>query len=556
MPSNRDLILFLQRRHPDYERLAALWRFFEDTYEGGPDWFAANIHRYMKEGDIEFTDRLGRAFRFNHTREVVDLVQKYIFKSPIDRNTGDASAAVQAFWKNATQNGMSVDELMRVVSTNASIFGRIYGVVDSSKKIDGGSLADEKAAKARAYAYILKPLDALDMSFGEDGPLNWMLICEHVRDDSDPISGTGVMQDRYRLWTRNEWVLYQVEDQDGAVYSISDVTWGGADGSVPLAGEKSVAVVEVNRGENPLGFVPIVPLDNVLGENRYSAPSLIADVAFLDKAVANYCSNLDAIIQDQTFSQLVMPAQGVMPGDDKYNALLEMGTKRIFTYDGEANVGPQYISPDVKQADLIMAVINKIIGEIYHTLGMGGERTKQDNAVGIDNSSGVAKAYDFERLNSLLVTKSKALENFENRLIQIVDAYNGVKADDVPPALVVYADTFDVRSLFDEFTVADRLMMIGAPDSLRQQQMKQVADKLFPALSKALRAEIDADIQAWKPTELAQQQLITTDTGSPGGPFPTKAVTKSGGDAPTPAAKNPQTANRQGQVTSETKKAA
>lgn len=554
MISNRDLILFLQRRHPDYGRMFARWKFFEDTYEGGPDWFVEHIHRYIKEGDKEFTDRLQRAFRFNHTHEVVDLVQKYIFKSPVDRNTGDASPAVQAFWKNTTLGGMSIDEHMRVCSTLSSIFGRIYGVVDSSKRVSGGSQADDKVSKARIYTYPLKPFDALDMGFGEDGDLNWMLICEHVRDDKDPLTATGAMQDRYRLWGRDQWRLYEIQDDDGNVYSVNDVAWGGSDSMTPVCGDKAVTVKLVDEGANELGFVPIIPLDNVLGDNRYSAPALIADVAYQDRAVANYLSNLDAIIQDQTFSQLVMPSQSVKPGDDSYNALLEMGTKRIFTYDGEGGTAPAYISPDVKQADLILAVINKIIGEIYHTLGMGGERTKQDNAVGIDNSSGVAKAYDFERLNSLLVTKSKALENFENRMAMMVDAYNGKKAD-APDELVVYADTFDVRSLFDEFTVADRLMLIGAPDSLRQEQMKQVADKLFPALKKDLRAKIDADIASWKPTELAQAQIISTDTGSPGSNFPSKAITTAGGGKGTPAPKNPQQQNRQGQNNKDAKAA-
>jgi hypothetical protein len=52
-------------------------------------------------------------------------------------------------------------------------------------------------------------------------------------------------------------------------------------------------------------------------------------------------------------------------------------------------------------------MVNKIIGEIYHSVGMAGERTKQDNAMGIDNSSGVAKAYDFERMNAMLATKAQ-----------------------------------------------------------------------------------------------------------------------------------------------------
>ena len=48
-------------------------------------------------------------------------------------------------------------------------------------------------------------------------------------------------------------------------------------------------------------------------ESPYFSPSLIDDIAYLDRAVANYLSNLDAIIQDQTFSQLAIPVQSLLP---------------------------------------------------------------------------------------------------------------------------------------------------------------------------------------------------------------------------------------------------
>jgi hypothetical protein len=243
--------------------------------------------------------------------------------------------------------------------------------------------------------------------------------------------------------------------------------------------------------------LPCFPVDHVIGDNTYSAPSLIADIAYLDRAIANYLSNLDAIIQDQTFSQLAMPAQGLLPGDEKFDALREMGTKRIFTFDGEGGVEPKYLSPDVKQAQVIVDVVNKIIHEIYNSVGMAGERTKQDNAVGIDNSSGVAKAYDFERLNSLLTTKAAALENAENRLVEFVNKWN--KAMPPKDDLVEYPETFDVRSLFDEFTVAERLALISAPDTIRRAQMKQVKNKLFPVQSSKDEQEMNKELESWPP---------------------------------------------------------
>jgi hypothetical protein len=224
-----------------------------------------------------------------------------------------------------------------------------------------------------------------------------------------------------------------------------------------------------------------------------------------------------------------------------------MSTKRAFVYDGEGNAKPFFLSPDPKQANVILTVINKIISEIYHTIGMAGERTKEDNAMGIDNSSGVAKAYDFERMNSLLTSKADALENVENKLVDMVLLWNSKSAIEPENELVKYPDTFDVRSLFDEFTVAERLALVSAPDSVRQEQMKQVIDKLFPRLASDIRAKMEQDLKSWPPS-LDAMVSSTLGGTSQTARFPTKGVKMN-----KPSAKNPQTANRQGQVTSQTK---
>src|SRR5665213_343188 len=98
------LLAFLKRRHPQYNEMLPSWIFAEETYNGGREWFrAGNIFRYVKEGDKEFKDRVDRCYRFNHTREVVDLVQKYIFKSPVTRSE-DAPPEIVEFWAEATES--------------------------------------------------------------------------------------------------------------------------------------------------------------------------------------------------------------------------------------------------------------------------------------------------------------------------------------------------------------------------------------------------------------------------------------------------------------------
>lgn len=520
VPSDQKILRqFLERRHPEYEEYLAHWNFLEATYHGGREWFPDNIFRYMKEGDKEYAERLKRTYRFNHTREVVDLVQKYIFKSPVIRNETDADPVVVEFWENATLSGLDVSQFMTLTSTLSSIFGRVWVFTDSTKSPDVITRSDEKRAKARAYAYFVKPQDVLDFGFDEVGGLTWILIRERWRDDGDPILSSGAVSYRYRLWQRDAWYLFDELDQ----------------------GVRGKIVRLIDEGVNPLGRIPGFPVDHVLGEHRYTAPGLINDIAYLDRAVANYLSNLDAIIQDQTFSQLVMPAQGLLPGDDKYDKLLELGTKRIFAYDGEAGAKPEYISPDVKQAEIIITVVNKIIGEIYHTVGMAGERTKQDNAVGIDNSSGVAKAYDFERVNSLLAAKADSLENAENRLVDLILAWN--KKAPAKEELVKYPDSFDVRNLFDEFTVAERLALVEAPEGVRREQMKLVVDKLFPRLAADLRATLEAELKSW-PVDPVEREGALAEARAKAAPPPSKFDT---------AKKNPGTQSRQGQVTSSSK---
>lgn len=497
----KELAQIIERRHPFYAAKLPHWNFLEATYEGGRDWFDGNLFRFHKEGKKEFEDRRERAYRPNHTREVVDLVNKYIFKATVARNEADAPQHVRDFWRSATLNHAEIDDFMQLVSKKSSIFGKPWCVVDSivPEGTDTPTVYDVKRQRARVYAYLVKPQNVLDMAFDQNGDLDWIMIQETYRD-ANLFGGSGNVEPRWRLWTRNFWALFKETKSRDA------------------SGRKRYEVVDI--GEHGVGVVPVFPCDHVASEDQYWCSGLVDDVAYMDRAVANYLSNIDAIIQDQTFSQLVIPAQAVMPGEEGENKVLEMGTKRMFTYDAQAGVAPQFISPDPRQAGLILSIINKIIGEIYQTVGMAGERTKQDNATGIDNSSGVAKAYDFERMNALLASKASSLEAIENRLVAIVRLYHSdgdpeTILTDNANKLVTYPGNFDVRSLYDEFEIALQLALVSAPDEVRRQQMISLVDKLFPGLAKKLIEKIKADVEANWPPELPTEPVGTNSPPTP-----------------------------------------
>lgn len=487
---------FIERTHPHYDEKEEHWDFCEDTYSGGREWFEDNIFKYHKEGDKQYEKRLERAYRPNHTKEVVDLVNKYIFKSNIARKD-DAPEYVKKFWKNSTMNGRSITEFVRLVSQKTSIYGKIWAVVDSTypETIIPKTVADSDKSM-KIYAYILEPKDVLDMAFDELGELDWVKVKERVRDDN-LITGSGSVIEQIRIWTRNFWIVIRQK-------------------AVKEESKRDYVIVAASTHD--LGVVPVIDCTHTFSEDNYTAPSLIDDVAYLDRAVANYLSNLDAIIQDQTYSQLVIPAQSITPDDDGYEKMIEMGTKSIFTYDNTGNdAAPHYISPDHKQATVIIGTIEHLVTQIYSTVGMAGERTKQDNATGIDNSSGVAKAYDFERMNAMLAAKAASLELFENRLLKLVAIYNSQKISD--DDLVKYPSNFDVRSLYDEFEIAKQLKDIEAPDEIRKAQMKSLSDKLFTGSKQEILNKIESEIDKDWPKI---PDLVNPTASNPNATKPTK----------------------------------
>lgn len=141
-----------------------------------------------------------------------------------------------------------------------------------------------------------------------------------------------------------------------------------------------------------------------------------------------------------------------------------------------------------------------------------GERTKQDNAKGIDNSSGAAKAYDFQRVNSLLVTKAERLERAERQMLALVGKWMGEELEE-DHTLVSYPESFDIRGLTDEFAVAQQLSELQAPESVRRYQMEMLIDKIFPNVTEKMKKEFEADLLKFPPKNVSagiENRLSTT----------------------------------------------
>lgn len=470
------------RRHPKYEDYVPRWEFWLKSYLGGEDYITkSNLFQYFKEGDDEFEARLLRAYRENHSRWCIDLINAYLFQQVISRKTSNAT--LQMFFNNMDGDNNNIDKKMRIFSQYASALGRIYLVVDKlavPKEEATGTAADN--LKAMPYVYKVHPQDMLDLAFDDYGDIKWALIKETTRDDDDPfaeVNSTNGVLIQFRLWLPGSWMLFSE------------------------AGNK------IDEGVTGIDVVPIVILDNEEHDSQYVGQSLIADIAPLDRAIFNNWSRLDTIVNDQTFSQLVFPIQGLPAGvyedDNLRDKFLVMATSRILLYNGEGSSAPAFIAPDAAQAQFILTMIGQQTKQLYAMMGLQGESGTE-----VNNQSGVSKSYDFQKLNKVLASKSKNLEQAEKAIIEIFNKWQGNLGIE---AEIEYPSEFDVASLMDEVLLANQLALLNISKRFMSEIEKNIVMKALPKATEKVIKEIftDIDDQALADEEAAKEARFAFD---------------------------------------------
>lgn len=488
--SNDAVKALVERRHPEFQELKTHWTFLESCYEGGRKWLAkeaGNVFKFYKEGEDEYKDRLKRTYRANHTKRVVDTVGDYLFKQLPQRAAG-APSVLTDFWANCDKLGTSMDAFTRVLDRQESVFGRVYIAVDRPAQV-----AARRAEEKLPYVYIIKPTHMLDMGFDEDGKMTWALVAEDYRDDIDPVQATGKILVRLRLWTKDEWYLFgPVSPKEPDKFE-----WLGAERGYGLHG---------------LGEVPIV-IHSINDGTLYSNPALIGDIAYMDRTLVNYGSLLDEIIYEQTYSQLVLPAESILPGTTEFGQMVAAAKNRVFIYNGAHGSAPSFISPDASQAQLIIEAMNNMMRNIYAVTGTDNDANSQSMSTGKSYASGTVRAFDHAQIENMLLSKSRGLEKTEDAIMRLVLKWMGQRNVEIERDWVRYPSSFDVRGLAHDLEIARQIHEVKPPPVISREHMKAVVEKLFPRKSPAELTAIQKQIDAWTPAYEQEADLAEREVG-------------------------------------------
>lgn len=478
-----DLTKMIARRHPEYEENVDHWRLCECAYRGGRQWFdhedgdgKKNLYKFYKEGDEEYKERKERTHRANHSKRVVDTVNQYLFRQPPVRAKNDElPESVKNFWKNTGGKRKGINRFMKEIERWMSTFGILYVVVDRPNI--SMTLRGEDPAP---YAYPVFPQRVLDVVYDSEGNLTRILIAEDYRDD-DGFDSSGEIKIQYRLWTTEEWFVIRETEDDTKSERQED---------------KKYFVYD--NGRHDLGIVPVVPVKETDG-SKWSATSLISDIVYMDRTLVNYGSLLDEILYEQTFSQLTIPSENVLPGDREFSAMKAAAKNRMFVYNATSpGAKPEFISPDAAQAELILKACSNLKKEIYAVTGTDNDANQQSQSNGKSYASGKVREFDHSQIENILLDKARALEAAEEQMLEIVIAWMG-DADEISPDWVSYPDKYDIRGLAAELAIAEELDELNAPADMIRRQMVQIAKKAFPRLSDTEMKELESIIDTWLP---------------------------------------------------------
>lgn len=468
----------LDNRHPQYAAMSPDWIFWAQSYNGGQEYTAAkHLFKFCRETDGRYSARLKRADRNNFTKQILDLVIQYLFKEAPARKHDKASQAIQDFWEDVDGKGTQIDDFARQLGTNVGLYGFHYVVVDKPPEI-AVTKAEQQAKGLKPYAYFVSPVDVFDVVFDDKtGHITQILIREYTRGVIDLRNEreNDNLQERFRLWFKDPvsgavtWTLYK-KDKDGKPVVDSQ-------GAISL---ERIPIAKVTRGDS-----------------TYGGSSIVGDVATLDRSVYNYNSLCDEILYDQTFSILRLPWDG--KAQEFYDEWgLVLSTKSVLPYPKDAAMAPDYISPDASQGELILKRIDQKTNQIFKLQNLQDTvgRTVDTQKTGGTNSaqSGIAKAYDFEKLNAGLGEFGDVLEKGEEAIAELVNLWEG-ETDAMHTDLIDYPDTFNIKSMVQELMEYNMLSTAVNSERFRKILEKNLVKKATPKLEEKDFIEIMDEIE-------------------------------------------------------------
>lgn len=259
--------------HPDYEIQEPDWKMMSDTFAGaGVVRLRAQTEgKYLIRTELEEKDAVGQADTTKKSRyqqrlerspyvngieRLTRFAMANLFREfPIIPEVDELPDKLKPLLKNTDLLGTTFPQFMRNVSTSAYVMGHFFVLVDMPDARNVESLEEENKLDIRPYFLPIDPRDILNWSIAktEDGRFEFEWVVHRIQQFISP----GPFEEHvhkvaYKVWYKDRWELFE-EAEEGT----------------------NTVLTSVDRGENPIGRVPIVPIYSNIIRPMISQPPLL-----------------------------------------------------------------------------------------------------------------------------------------------------------------------------------------------------------------------------------------------------------------------------------------
>jgi len=389
-----------------YSTYRERWNELYQAYVGGEDYtLAGHLHKFQLESQTEYSRRLHQTPLENHCKSCLSVYNSFLFKAPPYRDLGtwENNPVVQEFLKDADQDGQSLDEMMRDVSTWSSVFGHVWLLL-TKPNLGLITQAEELSAGVRPYLNMLTPLAVTDWNYSRNEIGKYYL----------------------------DYFKY-IEDFNGDIQVIKE--WTPESIKTSTVNVKEREIVTQQEEENQLGMIPVVCAYNQRSDVRGIGVSDIQDIALQQKHIYNLTSEAVQAIQLGTHPSVVATP----------NTQMGQGPGSIIQMEEGLDPGlkPYALEFTGSPIDSIYKSINHAVDAIDKMANTGAIRATTQKTM-----SGVAMEVEFSLLNARLAQKGSALQLAEEQLWKIFGVYQNLEWQ----GEIVYPNSFNIRDKDKEIT--------------------------------------------------------------------------------------------------------
>jgi hypothetical protein len=467
------------------------WNFMDLSFKGGSDYKNGKdsegnpiFQQHKKEDNEEAKVRRGRASVMNYCRFFSDRFSGYLKKKQAYRASFASEVSWVEFTKDATGENKSFAEYVSDWQQRALRLSPYWARIGTSfapplsNRPDGPLLSDPKIVRPRAYVSFVDPRNVVDYEYSlNTDELVRIVVREEIRIKRTSLDPENVAV-IFHEWTKDARVTYrqvpgQITPNESVVQHLDLTRPRGP----------SFTVKEIDRTANPFGFVPYVPLH--FGEeeddNRMFSPSMIHDVAHIQRDIFRVGSLLSEELMNRTFTTQVIMGANADEVQSQINRML------LVIRNPAASVAKA--GSDTRQTEALLDSLHFLIRNIFRVAQFESSGDPKESRTA---ESGEKRARDLEGLYQVLAGFAKGTEAAENKLIDMWGLISNKEPDLF--SVTSHPTDFDVQSVDEDLDQLAQMELVSFPKTFTDEIRRGIMRKMRPNADQTFWSLVESEL--------------------------------------------------------------